>query len=76
MSVTLHLDGTFDARLRVHETRVACADLGGFTGRWVVGDGLIVTATSVRARPVAPDEHGASANARRARAHAVEELAS
>jgi 4'-phosphopantetheinyl transferase EntD len=38
VSTTIHLDGTFHARV----------DLDGFAGRWAVGRGLVVAATSVR----------------------------
>jgi hypothetical protein len=39
----VHLDGTFRARLRVP----APPALDGFSGKWVVGHGLVVAATSV-----------------------------
>jgi 4'-phosphopantetheinyl transferase EntD len=44
VSVTVHVDGTFDARLRVPGPPA----LDGFGGKWVVGRGLVVAATSVR----------------------------
>jgi 4'-phosphopantetheinyl transferase EntD len=44
VSVTVHVDGTFHARLRVP----APPALDGFSGKWVVGRGLVVAATSVR----------------------------
>lgn len=47
VSTTVHRDGTFQARLRVRGPRVTGADLDGFSGRWVVGLGLVVAATSV-----------------------------
>jgi 4'-phosphopantetheinyl transferase EntD len=47
VSTTLHADGTFRARLRVPGPRVAGLDLNAFSGRWVVGRGLVVAATSV-----------------------------
>jgi 4'-phosphopantetheinyl transferase EntD len=43
VSVTVHVDGTFRADLRVP------AELDKFSGKWVVGRGLVVAATSVRA---------------------------
>src|SRR5687768_2743899 len=48
VSVTLHLDGTFRAHLRVPGPRTAGVGLDGFGGRWVVGRGVVVAATSVR----------------------------
>jgi 4'-phosphopantetheinyl transferase EntD len=51
VSTTVHLDGTFRARVQVRPPRVAGVDLGGFSGRWVVGRGLVVAATSVGAPP-------------------------
>jgi 4'-phosphopantetheinyl transferase EntD len=39
--------GTFDAALRVTGPRVHGCELTGFTGRWLVGNGLIVTAVTV-----------------------------
>jgi 4'-phosphopantetheinyl transferase EntD len=47
VSATVHVDGTFRANLRVRGPRVAGADLDGFSGRWMVGRGLVVAATSV-----------------------------
>ncbi|MDG4794576.1 4'-phosphopantetheinyl transferase superfamily protein [Micromonospora sp. WMMD1082] len=47
--------GTFDARLLVGGPGLARAGLGGFTGRWSVRDGLVLTAIAVAAtegRPV------------------------
>jgi 4'-phosphopantetheinyl transferase EntD len=49
VSTTVRLDGTFRARLRVRGPRVAGVDLTGFSGRWMVGRGLVVAATSLRA---------------------------
>jgi 4'-phosphopantetheinyl transferase EntD len=49
VSTTVHLDGTFRARLRVRGPRVAGVDLDGFSGRWVVGRGLVLAATSLKA---------------------------
>ena len=46
VSIAVHRDGTFRARLRV-PTRRAGAGRDGFDGRWVVGRGLVVAATSV-----------------------------
>jgi 4'-phosphopantetheinyl transferase EntD len=48
VATTVQLDGTFHARLRIRGPRVAGVDLDGFDGRWVVGRGLVVAATSVR----------------------------
>jgi 4'-phosphopantetheinyl transferase EntD len=50
VSTTVHLDGTFWAR-RVGGPRVAGVDLDGFSGRWAVGRGLVVAATSVSPMP-------------------------
>ncbi|KAA2267017.1 4'-phosphopantetheinyl transferase superfamily protein [Solihabitans fulvus] len=47
-SVTVDpVGGTFQARLLVPGPFVAGAELTGFTGRWMVRDGLILTAISV-----------------------------
>jgi 4'-phosphopantetheinyl transferase EntD len=51
VSTTVHLDGTFRARLRVPGPRVAGVGVDGFSGRWVVGRGLVVAATSVSRCP-------------------------
>lgn len=53
VSTTMHLDGTFLARLRIRGPHVAGVDLDGLSGRWVVGRGLVVAATSV-SRPKRP----------------------
>lgn len=48
--VTIDADaGTFTARLLVPGPRVAGRDLTGFAGRWLVEDGLLVTAIAVPA---------------------------
>jgi 4'-phosphopantetheinyl transferase EntD len=47
--LTPHVDGSFDVRLRVEGPIVDGAELTGFTGRWVVRDGLVVTSVVVRA---------------------------
>jgi 4'-phosphopantetheinyl transferase EntD len=47
VSVTVHADGTFEARLLGSEPRIAYADRDGLAGRWVVDRGLVVAATSV-----------------------------
>jgi 4'-phosphopantetheinyl transferase EntD len=47
-SITVHPGGAFSARLCVGRTRVAGVDLRSLSGRWVVGRGLVLTATSVR----------------------------
>jgi 4'-phosphopantetheinyl transferase EntD len=49
--VTLHLDGSFDARLLVPGPLVAGRRRASFCGRWLVRDDLIVTAIAVPARP-------------------------
>jgi 4'-phosphopantetheinyl transferase EntD len=49
VSVTVSPDGTFLARLEVRGPRVAGVPLKGFAGRWTVGNGLVVAATSVKA---------------------------
>jgi 4'-phosphopantetheinyl transferase EntD len=49
VSTTVRLDGTFRARLRVRGPHVAGVDLDAFSGRWMVGRGLVVAATSLRA---------------------------
>jgi 4'-phosphopantetheinyl transferase EntD len=41
------VDGTFTARLLVPGPRLHGADLTKFTGRWLVEDGLILTAITV-----------------------------
>jgi 4'-phosphopantetheinyl transferase EntD len=48
VSTTVHPDGTFWARLRVPGPRVAGVELDGFGGRWTVGRGLVLAATTVR----------------------------
>src|SRR5918997_1656077 len=47
VSITMQLDGTFRARLRARGPRVVGVDLDGFSGRWAVGSGLVIAATSV-----------------------------
>lgn len=47
ISVTVHAQGTFQARLLVSEPRIPTADRDGFAGRWVVDRGIVVAATSV-----------------------------
>jgi enterobactin synthetase component D / holo-[acyl-carrier protein] synthase len=41
--------GTFEARLLVQAPEVAGAPLRGFTGRWLAGDGLVMTAITLPA---------------------------
>jgi 4'-phosphopantetheinyl transferase EntD len=53
VSTTLQPDGTFWARLCVRGSRVAGLDLDVFGGRWMVGSGLVVAATSVSPSPTA-----------------------
>ena len=43
--------GTFTARLLVPGPTVAGRELTGFTGRWLVADGLVVTSIAVPDRP-------------------------
>jgi 4'-phosphopantetheinyl transferase EntD len=45
--ITLTPDGTFEARLLVPGPVVAGAQVAGFSGRWLVGDGLIITAIAL-----------------------------
>jgi 4'-phosphopantetheinyl transferase EntD len=47
VSVTVHAEGTFQARLLVSEPRIAAANRDGLAGRWAVDRGLVVAATSV-----------------------------
>ena len=47
VSATVNVDGSFHARLRVPAPRLEGAELNGFSGRWMVGRGLILAATSV-----------------------------
>jgi 4'-phosphopantetheinyl transferase EntD len=46
-SITLDPAGTFDARLLVPGPVVAGVRLSGFSGRWLVGDGLVIAAIVV-----------------------------
>ncbi|MEV4319014.1 4'-phosphopantetheinyl transferase superfamily protein [Actinocrispum sp. NPDC049592] len=46
-SVTLDPAGTFDARLLVPGPVIAGEQVSGFTGRWIVSDGLVITAIVV-----------------------------
>jgi 4'-phosphopantetheinyl transferase EntD len=43
-SITLDPAGTFQAKLMVPGPVVAGKQLDGFAGRWIVGDGLVITA--------------------------------
>jgi 4'-phosphopantetheinyl transferase EntD len=47
ISVTVHAEGTFRARLLVCEPGIASAGRDGLAGRWALGHGLVVTASSV-----------------------------
>jgi 4'-phosphopantetheinyl transferase EntD len=47
VSATVHVDGTFDARLRVRAPRSPGVELDRLSGRWMVRRGLILAATSV-----------------------------
>ncbi|MEV8631707.1 4'-phosphopantetheinyl transferase superfamily protein [Streptosporangium sp. NPDC051023] len=49
--VTFDPSGTFTARLLVQGPQVAGRQLTGFTGRWLVADGLLVTAIAVPGGP-------------------------
>ena len=53
VSTTLRPDGTFWTRLCVRGSRVAGLDLDVFGGRWMVGRGLVLAATSVGPSPSA-----------------------
>nr|WP_225955072.1 4'-phosphopantetheinyl transferase superfamily protein [Kibdelosporangium phytohabitans] len=46
-SITLAVDGTFEAELLVPGPVIAGEQVGGFTGRWIVGDGLVITAIAI-----------------------------
>jgi 4'-phosphopantetheinyl transferase EntD len=43
-SIVLAPDGTFTAKLLVPGPTVDGAEVAGFTGRWIIGDGLVITA--------------------------------
>jgi 4'-phosphopantetheinyl transferase EntD len=75
VSITAHLDGTFWACLRVRVPRVAGVYLDGFSGRWVVGRGLVVAATSVSQRLVIAAERGVPGDGRGVGIGVLEELA-
>jgi 4'-phosphopantetheinyl transferase EntD len=47
VSIALHRDGTFQARVRVGDPPIADVERNGFTGRWVVDRGLVATAAWV-----------------------------
>ncbi|MET0234173.1 MAG: 4'-phosphopantetheinyl transferase superfamily protein [Kibdelosporangium sp.] len=46
-SITLDPAGTFTAKLMVPGPVVAGERLDGFTGRWIVGDGLVIAAIAI-----------------------------
>lgn len=46
-SITLAADGTFEAKLLVPGPVIAGERVDGFTGRWIVGDGLVITAIAI-----------------------------
>ncbi|NRN67636.1 Phosphopantetheinyl transferase component of siderophore synthetase [Kibdelosporangium sp. 4NS15] len=46
-SITLGRDGTFEAKLLVPGPVIAGEQVDGFTGRWLVGDGLVITAIAI-----------------------------
>jgi 4'-phosphopantetheinyl transferase EntD len=48
-AITVDPDGTFSARLLVAGLRVDDRELCGFTGRWLVRDGLVLTAIALAA---------------------------
>jgi len=75
VSMTVHLGGTFRARLRVRGPRVAGVDLDGFSGRWVVGRGLVVAATWLSQRPVDETGHSVPGDGRGVGIGVLEELA-
>jgi 4'-phosphopantetheinyl transferase EntD len=50
VSATVRVDGTFSARVHVRERGLSAFGLDVFEGRWCLGRGLVVTATSL-ARP-------------------------
>ncbi len=50
--LTFSSSGTFTARLLVPGPRVEGQELTGFTGRWLVSDGLVVTAIAVPGKSV------------------------
>jgi 4'-phosphopantetheinyl transferase EntD len=50
-AVTPRLDGTFTARLLVPGPVVAGRPVGGFEGRWLARDGLLLTAIALPVRP-------------------------
>ncbi|MGS2642826.1 4'-phosphopantetheinyl transferase superfamily protein [Streptosporangium sp. LJ11] len=50
--LTFSSSGTFTARLLVPGPRVEGRELTGFTGRWLVSDGLVVTAIAVPGKSV------------------------
>jgi 4'-phosphopantetheinyl transferase EntD len=49
--ITFNDDGTFDAELLVPGPQVGGRELTGFSGRWLVADGLMLTAITVPAGP-------------------------
>jgi 4'-phosphopantetheinyl transferase EntD len=56
-------DGTFEARLLVPAPVVAGSLLGGFTGRWLACDGLVVTAIATRSQEFYSERSGVPAPA-------------
>ena len=55
---TVQVDGGFSARVHVRERRLTAFGLDVFEGRWRVGQGLVVTATSVARLGAWPAESG------------------
>jgi 4'-phosphopantetheinyl transferase EntD len=49
-AITVDPAGTFSARLLVDGLRIDGRELGGFTGRWLVRDGLVLTAVALGAQ--------------------------
>jgi 4'-phosphopantetheinyl transferase EntD len=46
-TVTIHPDGTFAARVLVPAPTLRGRPLTGFSGRWTVGNGLVLTSIAV-----------------------------
>lgn len=46
-SITLATDGTFEAKLIVPGPVIAGEQVDGFSGKWIVGDGLVITAIAI-----------------------------
>ncbi|RSM90551.1 4'-phosphopantetheinyl transferase [Kibdelosporangium aridum] len=46
-SITLATDGTFEAKLMVPGPVIAGEQVDGFSGKWIVGNGLVITAIAI-----------------------------